>query len=105
MWKIQKFTLTEKIFRQLNSLVISIVNTLVSRNFWQNRVRVNFRYFHSALWSGKYLLENYSVKSYSIDYHYSISRNNFLIFSTLYICTYYQHLRFYVEPILYIYKN
>ena len=36
VWKSQKFTLTEKIFRQINSLVISIERkyTLVSRNFW-----------------------------------------------------------------------
>ena len=48
LWKNQKFTLTKKIFRQINYLVISIVNTLVSRNFCQNRVRVNFHNFHTV---------------------------------------------------------
>ena len=33
--KNQKFTLTEEIFRQINYLVISLVKTLVSRNFCQ----------------------------------------------------------------------
>ena len=43
LWKLQKFTLTENKFRQINYLVISLVNTLLSRNFCQKRVRVNFR--------------------------------------------------------------
>ena len=38
----------QKMFRQINYLVISLVNTLVSRNFCQNRVRVNFRIFHTV---------------------------------------------------------
>ena len=58
-WKIyshQKHT-----FRQINSLVISIVNTLVWRNFCQNnRVRVNFRNFHSVRCVSS--LEKYFVK-------------------------------------------
>ena len=37
-WKIYS---RQKIFRQINSLVISLVNTLVSRNFCQKSVRVN----------------------------------------------------------------
>ena len=48
MWKSQKSTLTEKIFRQINYLVISsLVNTLVSRHFCKNILRVNFRNFHT----------------------------------------------------------
>ena len=38
--------LTLKIFRQINSLVTYLVKPLLSRNFCQNRVRVNFRNFH-----------------------------------------------------------
>ena len=35
-------------FRQSNSLVISFINTLISRNFCQISVRVNFRNFHTV---------------------------------------------------------
>jgi len=43
-----KFTLTKKIFRQINSLACSLVK-LFSRNFWQKSVRVNFRNFHTVV--------------------------------------------------------
>ena len=36
--------------RQINSLVIYLVNALLSRNFCQKTVRVNFRNFHSVKW-------------------------------------------------------
>ena len=49
LWKNQKFTLTEKIFRQINYLVISLANALVSRNFCQKCVRDNFCNFHTVL--------------------------------------------------------
>ena len=42
-----KFTLIEKIFRQINSLVISLVKTLISRKICQKSVRVNFHNFHA----------------------------------------------------------
>ena len=48
LWKNEKFTLTEIIFRQINSLVIYLVNALLSRNFCQKSVRVNFRNFHTV---------------------------------------------------------
>ena len=48
VWKNAKFTLTEKIFRQINSLVISLVKSLFSRNFCQKSVRENFRNFHTV---------------------------------------------------------
>ena len=32
VWKNEKFTLKQKIFRQINSLVISLEKTLLSRN-------------------------------------------------------------------------
>ena len=41
VWKNGKFTVTEKFFRQINFLVTS----LVSRNFCQNKLRVNFHIF------------------------------------------------------------
>ena len=40
--------LTEKKFRQINYLVISLVKPLLSRDFRQKCVRVNFRNFHSV---------------------------------------------------------
>ena len=49
-WKLRKFTLTKKIFRQTNYLVISLVKVLLSRNFCQKRVRVNFCNFHTVVW-------------------------------------------------------
>ena len=48
MWKNEKFGLTEKIFRQINSLVICIVKTLLSRKFCQKSVRLNFYNFHTV---------------------------------------------------------
>ena len=50
MWKNEKFTLTEKNFvKSTTYLVISLVKPLVSRNFCQKLVRVNFRNFHTVL--------------------------------------------------------
>ena len=43
--KNEKFNLTEKKFRQIK-LVISLVKPLLSRNFCQKCVRVNFRNFY-----------------------------------------------------------
>ena len=40
LWKLRKFTLTEKIFRQITYLVISLVKLLLSRNFCQKCVSV-----------------------------------------------------------------
>ena len=42
------FTVNQKKFRQINSLVFSLVNTLLSRNFCQNSVRENSRNFHTV---------------------------------------------------------
>ena len=57
----ERFTLTEKIFRQINYLVILLVKPLLSRNFCQKRVRVNFRNFHTVscgtVLSSSFLLE------------------------------------------------
>ena len=48
VWKYEKFTLTQMIFREINSLVSSFVKTLRSRNFCQKNVRVNFRTLHTV---------------------------------------------------------
>ena len=48
LWKNEKFTLTKVFFRKINSLVIYLVNALLSRNF--SSVRVNFSFFHSVVW-------------------------------------------------------
>ena len=38
----------KKIFREINCLVISLVKPLLSRNFRQKSVTVNFRNFHTV---------------------------------------------------------
>ena len=48
VWKNEKFGITKKIFRQINSLVISLVKTLLSRNFWPKIVRLNRCHFHTV---------------------------------------------------------
>ena len=48
LWKLRKFTLTEKIFRQITYLVISLVKLLLSRNFCQKSMRVYLRNFHTV---------------------------------------------------------
>ena len=48
VWKLQKFFLTQKKFRQINYLVISLVKPLLSRNFCEKSVRENFCNFHSC---------------------------------------------------------
>ena len=50
VWKNDKFSLTKEKFRQINSLVIYLVKPLLSRDFRQKCVRVNFRNFHSVVW-------------------------------------------------------
>ena len=41
-----------KKFRQIISLVISLVKTLLSRNFYQKCVKVNFRNYHTVRFMG-----------------------------------------------------
>ena len=48
VWKIEKFSLTEKIFHEISSLVTSLVKPLLSRNFWQKSVRENFNNFNTV---------------------------------------------------------
>ena len=40
--KNEKFTLTEEIFREINSLVTQLLKTMLSRNFFESEMRVNF---------------------------------------------------------------
>ena len=48
LWKLRKFTLTEKKIREITYLAISLVKLLLSRNFCQKCVRVNSRNFHTV---------------------------------------------------------
>ena len=47
MWKNVKFSLTKKISRLINSLVIYLVKKLLSPNFLQKCVRGNSHNFHT----------------------------------------------------------
>jgi len=46
VWKNEKFGLTEKIFRQIDSSVICLVKPLLSRNFCRKSVRLKLQNFH-----------------------------------------------------------
>ena len=48
LWKKHKISLTQNIFREINSLVTSLIKTLLSRNFCQKTLRVNFGNFHTV---------------------------------------------------------
>ena len=52
VWKNEKFSITKTFFRQSNSLVISLVKTLLSRNFCQKCVRLNKsqQFPHHSVW-------------------------------------------------------
>ena len=63
LWKLWKFTLTEKIFRQITYSIISSVQMLLSRTFCQERVKVNFRNFHTVSKSLKIFFYDYSSAS------------------------------------------
>ena len=56
MWKKDKVSLTEKKFRQINYLVISIVNQLLSRNFCEKSVGENFCNFRTVHMENRKLL-------------------------------------------------
>ena len=49
VWKNEEFSLTKEIFRQIKSLIISLVKPLFSRNFCQKCVRLNRSNFHTAV--------------------------------------------------------
>ena len=48
VWKNRKFSLTDKNFRQINYLVISLVKPLLLRNFCEKIVREYFCNFHTV---------------------------------------------------------
>ena len=48
VWKNAKFTLTQKKIREIDFLITSLGKLLLSRNFFQKYVRVNFRIFHTV---------------------------------------------------------
>ena len=64
--KFEKFTLTDKFFRQINYVVISLVKPLVSRNFCQNYVRVNFCDFHTVRYVRKFTLNFFGKNSVEV---------------------------------------
>ena len=49
VWKNEKLSLTQKIFRQINSLVTYLVKSLLSRNFYQKCKKENSRDFHTTV--------------------------------------------------------
>ena len=54
LWKLQNFTLTEKIFRQINHLVIIISSPILAKLYFhevfaKKEMRVNVRNFHTVL--------------------------------------------------------
>ena len=60
VWKNDKFSLTKKIFRQINSLVLYLVKPLISRNVCQKRIPVistlcesDFSIFYTVMISWK----------------------------------------------------
>ena len=53
-WKIDKFTITDKIFREIiQPFLTSLVKTLLRPIFCQIHVRVNFHDFHTVLFEKK----------------------------------------------------
>ena len=76
MWKNEKFGLTEKIFRQINSLVICLVKPLLSRNFCRKSVRLKFHNFHTVV---RHSVEKQEILSDQKN----ISSNQELLFSYL----------------------
>ena len=76
VWKNEKFGLTEKIFRQINSLVICLVKPLLSRNFCRKSVRLKFHNFHTVV---RHSVEKQEILSDQKN----ISSNQELLFSYL----------------------
>ena len=62
VWENGKFTVTQEKFRQINSLV----KTLLSRNFCQKSVTVNSRNFHTVMYLSLLFSWNYGRKWCSI---------------------------------------
>ena len=56
VWKNEKFTLTKKIFCEINSFVTSLVLALLSRNFCRKSGIGNFRNFHTVSLAYLYVL-------------------------------------------------
>ena len=72
VWKNLRVTITEKILRQINYLVMSLVNSLLSRNFCQKSVRVIFRFYHTVKMQSQYF-----VKSVYLHYALQLISRNF----------------------------
>ena len=78
MWKNEKFTVTKKKFRQINSPLFSLVKTLLSRIFCQRQVTVNFHNFHTVEIDRNFVKTTFHniKRSYYLN-SVSISRNIF----------------------------
>ena len=78
--KLQTFTLTEEIFREINSLVTAIIKTVLSRNFYHKSVvRVIFCNFHTI----KTCIRKKFVKSIDFTEKYIQITMYFLVLETL----------------------
>ena len=70
----EKFTLTEIFIRQINSFVICLVNALLSRNFCQKSVRVNFRNFHTVRFTVREF-HNFSITQILREINFAYARS------------------------------
>ena len=61
LWKDEKFSFVNKIFRETNSLVTSLAKALLSRNFCQKSVIVNFHIFHSVFFPSKFYMKEEGI--------------------------------------------
>ena len=85
LWKLQKFTLAEKKFRQINYLVISLVKPLLSRDFCEKSVRENFCNFHTVQFSAKIpwnQLYHWKLRYEVVSRNIFSVRDNFAFFQT-----------------------
>ena len=82
-WKIDKFTITDKIFREIiQPFLTSLVKTLLRPIFCQIHVRVNFHDFHTVLFEKskdlftKILREINSMMSENFDFTQFLRKNS-----------------------------
>ena len=78
MWKNEKFSLTKKIFRQINSLVTYFVKSLLSRKFCQNCVRERIPII-STMWAVTF---NCDILVFCIWFHEKKNLTSFFKVST-----------------------
>ena len=64
-------------FRQINSFVISLVKTLVSRNFCKKSMKVIFYSFHIVFMCEKVNYHKKMIRENTLHYHLSLISRNF----------------------------